>query len=169
MAEPMRFLISLSDRQIRIEIMLVLALGLPLAVIAFRARSARLLDAERRTRAGVEAASRELRILQAALDHVDYGVLLLDENLRARFINQASRQLWNMPEALANNRPAFIDLMRHACNSGAFALPASERGAYVKRASTSCAPATRRRLTCSSPTAASCASSARRCPRAAGS
>jgi diguanylate cyclase (GGDEF)-like protein len=133
MAEPMRFLVSLSDRQIRIEIMLVLALGLPLAVIAFRARSARLLDAERRTRAGVEAASRELRILQAALDHVDYGVLLLDENLRARFINQASRQLWNMPERLANSRPAFIDLMRHACNSGAFALPACERDAYVKQ------------------------------------
>jgi diguanylate cyclase (GGDEF)-like protein len=92
-------------------------------------RAARLLDRERRTRERVEAASKELHILQAALDHVDYGVILLDENLRARFINRASRNLWSISEGLADSRPHFHDLMRNACAIGAFALPAAD--AYI--------------------------------------
>jgi diguanylate cyclase (GGDEF)-like protein len=130
--EQRHFLTFFSDRELRLELMVVFSLSLPLVVAALRVRSARLLDQERRTRERVEAASRELLILQAALDNVDYGVLLLDENLRARFVNRASRQLWNMPDALAASRPSFTELMRHACHSGAFALPAAKLDAYVE-------------------------------------
>ncbi|HEY2136109.1 MAG TPA: diguanylate cyclase [Xanthobacteraceae bacterium] len=131
LVEPGHFLTIPSEGQTRIELLVVLALALPPAVWAFRLRGEHLLDVERRTRKRVEVASRELLILQAALDNVDYGVLLLDEDLRARFINRASRQLWNMPDTLANSRPPFIELMRHACDTGAFALRASKRDAYV--------------------------------------
>jgi diguanylate cyclase (GGDEF)-like protein len=131
--EPARFLTFVSEPWLLIEIMLGFSIGLPLVTAGLRMRATRMLDAERRTRERVEAASRELRILQAALDNVDYGVLLLDESLRARFVNRASRQLWRMSDALADSRPSFLDLMRHACDSGAFALPASEIDAYVAR------------------------------------
>jgi diguanylate cyclase (GGDEF)-like protein len=129
---PEQFLTSMSDRALRLEFLAGLALATPLVAFALRHRAGRLLDAERRTRERVETASRELLILQAALDNVDYGVLLLDENMRARFINRASRQLWNMPDALAASRPCFTELMRHACDSGAFALPADKLDAYVE-------------------------------------
>jgi diguanylate cyclase (GGDEF)-like protein len=117
---------------LRLEFLAGLALATPLVAFALRDRAGRLLDAERRTRERVETASHELLILQAALDNVDYGVLLLDENMRARFINRASRQIWNMPDALAASRPSFTELMRHACDSGAFALPADKLDAYVE-------------------------------------
>jgi len=129
---PEQFLASMSDRGLRLEFLAGLALATPLVAFALRVRAGRLLDAERRTRERVETASHELLILQAALDNVDYGVLLLDENMRARFINRASRQIWNMPDALAASRPSFTELMRHACDSGAFALPADKLDAYVE-------------------------------------
>jgi diguanylate cyclase (GGDEF)-like protein len=127
------FVIFPTDRSLVMKIILSFAIGLPLATAGFRMRAARLLDRERRTRERVEAAAKELRILQAALDHVDYGVILLDENLRARFINRASRKLWSIPEALADSRPHFGELMRNACDIGAFALPAAELDAYVEQ------------------------------------
>lgn len=127
------FITFMDDRALLMEILVPVALGLPLVAAGLRARARRMLDAERRIRERVEAASRELHILQAALDHVDYGVILLDENLRARFINHASRQLWKMSDALAQSRPSFRELMRNACDSGAFAAPASRFDAYVER------------------------------------
>ena len=124
------FIVFPTERTLVMEIIISFAVGLPLATAAFRMRAAGLLDRERRTRERVEAASKELHILQAALDHVDYGVILLDENLRARFINRASRNLWSISERLAESRPHFRDLMRNACDIGAFALPAAD--AYIE-------------------------------------
>jgi diguanylate cyclase (GGDEF)-like protein len=126
------FIVFPTERALVMEIIISFAVGLPLATAGFRIRAARLLDRERRTRERVEAASKELQILQAALDHVDYGVILLDENLRARFINRASRNLWSIPEALADSRPHFRDLMRNACDIGAFASPAAALDAYIE-------------------------------------
>jgi len=124
------FIVFPAERKLVMEIIVAFAVGLPLATAGFRMRAARVLDRERRTRERVEAASKELHILQAALDHVDYGVILLDENLRARFINRASRNLWSISERLADSRPHFRDLMRNACDIGAFALPAAD--AYIE-------------------------------------
>jgi diguanylate cyclase (GGDEF)-like protein len=126
---PSHFIVFPADRARVMEIIGAFALALPLATAGFRMRADRLLDRERRTRARVEAAAKELRILQAALDHVDYGVILLDESLRARFINRASRDLWSISERLAASRPHFRDLMRNAGDTGAFALPATD--AYI--------------------------------------
>ena len=128
---PTHFVVFPTERTLVMEIICSFALALPLATAGFRMRAARLLDRERRTRERVEAASKELRILQAALDHVDYGVILLDENLRARFINRASRKLWSISERLAASRPHFRDLMRNACGTGAFTLPAAALDPYI--------------------------------------
>jgi diguanylate cyclase (GGDEF)-like protein len=130
---PSHFIILPADRSLVVGILMPFALGVPLATAGLRMRAARLLDQERRTRARVEAASKELHILQAALDHVDYGVILLDESLRARFINRASRKLWSIPEALADCRPHFRDLMRNACDTGAFVLPVPALEAYIEQ------------------------------------
>ena len=127
------FIVLPADRSLIMGIMTAFVLGLPLATAGFRMRAVRLLDQERRARTRVEAASKELHILQAALDHVDYGVILLDESLRARFINRASRKLWNIPATLADSRPHFRDLMHNACDGGAFPLPPAALEAYVEQ------------------------------------
>ena len=127
------FLTMVSTPDVMLEVLVAVALAAPLVAGGLRARATHLLEEERRTRARVEETSRELMILQAALDHVDYGVILLDESLRARFINRASRELWGIAPALADSRPHFRDLMRNACNGGAFASPAAALDAYVEQ------------------------------------
>jgi len=127
------FLTITSTPGVMMEVVIAVALAAPLVAGGVRARATHLLEEERRTRERVEEASRELMILHAALDNVDYGVILLDEELRARFINRASRKLWNTSDALAARRPHYRALMRNACESGAFALPPANFTAYIER------------------------------------
>ena len=133
LVESTNFLTFVTDTRLRILVLVSLAVALPLIAAGFRARAARALDKERRMREGVEAASRELMILHAALDNVDYSVILLDEHLRARFINRASRKLWSIADDLADSRPSYRRLMRNACDSEAFAMAPEKLDAYVDR------------------------------------
>jgi diguanylate cyclase (GGDEF)-like protein len=127
------FLTLLASPGVMMEVVIAFALATPLVTAGLRARANHLLDEERRTRARVEEASRELMIVRAALDHVDYGVILLDEALRARFINRASRRLWNTPDTLADSRPSYRELMHNACDGGAFPIPPAQHSAYIER------------------------------------
>ena len=51
--------------------------------------------------------------LRAALDHVPLGIVLLDAQLRAQLINRAFRQMWLLPDEVADSRPSFVTLMHH--------------------------------------------------------
>src|SRR5262245_57040150 len=86
-----------TDRQLRLLLVAAAAFAVPLIVAQLRARAARRLERERRARERAEAVNRELLILRAALNNVDYGVLLLDEHLLARFTNRAFRAMWKLP------------------------------------------------------------------------
>ncbi len=108
------------------------AIGTPPVIAWLRSRADRRLEAERRSRERVEVASRELRFLKAALDHVDDGVILLDEQLQARCINRASRRQWRISDALARRLPFFGDLMRNAWASGVVAVPPEKIDAHVE-------------------------------------
>jgi len=121
------------DREARLEILLTFALLAPPLIAALKLRAERTIARERQMREQAEADSRELGVLRAALDNVDYGVILLDKDMRARFINRASRRLWKMPAALADRIPSFEKLMRHARNSSAYAVPPEELDAFVER------------------------------------
>ena len=71
--------------------------------------------------------------LRAALDQVDIGIVLLDSNTRAEFINRAFRDYFSLPDAKANSRPPLIALMYHGRDTGAFELPEDELSAYIAR------------------------------------
>src|SRR6185369_8385599 len=43
----------------------------------------------------------EMLALRAALDEVRFGVVLLDSELRAQFINRAFRKMWRLPDSKA--------------------------------------------------------------------
>jgi PAS domain-containing protein len=49
--------------------------------------------------------------LSAALDRIDIGIVLLDSDTRAEFINRAFRDYFSLPDEKADSRPPFIALM----------------------------------------------------------
>lgn len=133
LSEPGRLFVMAPDHLFRFMLLVTFALIIPVIVDRLKSRAVTLLRRERSARARVEAVNRELSIVRAALDKVDYGVLLLDENLRVRFMNEAYRQIWRLSPAEAELRPTFVDLLQYARDAGAYAIRPSELDAYVAR------------------------------------
>jgi diguanylate cyclase (GGDEF)-like protein len=73
----------------------------------------------------------ELLQLRAALDEVSFGVVLLDHELRAQFINKAFRKMWNLPDEKADSKPAYVALLYHGRDTRAYEIPTSDVNAYV--------------------------------------
>lgn len=69
--------------------------------------------------------------LSAALDQVDIGIVLLDAETRAEFINRAFRDYFAVPNEIADGKPPFIALMYHGRDTGAFELPEDELGTFI--------------------------------------
>ena len=117
------------------------------------------------SRAG--AACHRRRGCAAALDQVDIGIVLLDADTRAEFINRAFRDYFSLPDEKADSKPPFIALMYHGRDTGAYELPEDELSSLHRRAHRDDARrAIRRRSTSTSPTARCCAFPAPRCPTA---
>jgi PAS domain-containing protein len=73
----------------------------------------------------------ELIRLRAALDEIQVGIVLLDKGLRAQFINRMFRQIWELPDAKADSKPAFT-LMHHGRDTFAYQVPEDELDAYIE-------------------------------------
>lgn len=73
----------------------------------------------------------ELLQLRAALDEVSFGVVLLDHELRAQFINKAFRRMWKLPDEKADSKPAYVALLYHGRDTRAYEIPARDVNAYV--------------------------------------
>ena len=71
--------------------------------------------------------------LSAALDQVDIGIVLLDSDTRAEFINRAFRDYFGLSDAQADSKPPFIALMYHGRDTGVYELPEDELSAFIAR------------------------------------
>jgi PAS domain-containing protein len=71
--------------------------------------------------------------LSAALDQVDIGIVLLDSDTRAEFINRAFRDYFSLSDEKADSKPPFIALMYHGRDNGAFELPEEELSTFIAR------------------------------------
>ena len=70
--------------------------------------------------------------LRAALDHIPIGVVLLDDSrLKSQFINRAFRQMWALPDEVADRNPPFVELMYHGRDTSAYELSSPDLDAYV--------------------------------------
>jgi PAS domain-containing protein len=69
--------------------------------------------------------------LSAALDQVDIGIVLLDSDTRAEFINRAFRDYFKLSDEQADSKPPFIALMYHGRDTGAWQLPEDELSAFI--------------------------------------
>ena len=87
----------------------------------------RMVDALRWERERHATAAR----LSAALDQVDIGIVLLDADTRAEFINRAFRNYFSLPDEKADSKPPFIALMYHGRDTGAYELPEDELSHFI--------------------------------------
>jgi diguanylate cyclase (GGDEF)-like protein len=81
--------------------------------------------------AGRDLVRNEMLALRAALDEVSFGIVLLDKELRAQFINRAFRRMWRLNDNKANSKPAFVALMYHGRDTRAYAVSDDELDSYV--------------------------------------
>jgi diguanylate cyclase (GGDEF)-like protein len=103
------------DNVARLLVLAICTPAIALIIGALQIRAKRAVDHERVT-------YRELRSLRAALDQSDVGVVLLDAEMRAQFINRAFRRLWHLPDEVAERKPAFVGLMYHGRNAKTFSV-----------------------------------------------
>jgi PAS domain-containing protein len=73
-----------------------------------------------------------LTSLRTALEEVPQGIVLLDANLRAQFINRAFRAMWRLPDTIADSTPAFATLLSHGRDTHAYDLPDDALEDYIE-------------------------------------
>jgi GAF domain-containing protein len=102
------------------------------------ARTAELALAMRQaeeTRAIAEQANRDkgalLDEIRAMLDAIDYGVLLMGSDLRARIGNRAFRDMWGLPEEFIARAPTLAEIINYNRDTGLYDVPADQWDAYV--------------------------------------
>jgi adenylate cyclase len=81
----------------------------------------------------VEVEEKNLRDLHAVLETIDYGVLMLEPDLRVRVHNRAFCELAGMPPASVAGRPHFRDVLEHNQARGIYGVPEHEWNAYVRQ------------------------------------
>jgi diguanylate cyclase (GGDEF)-like protein len=74
--------------------------------------------------------SDELKLLRDALENVEDGVLLLDRDLDASFMNRRMRRFWEVSEEEAAVRPSYVSLVSRAQRASAPNLPANEMAKF---------------------------------------
>ncbi|HXO02120.1 MAG TPA: GAF domain-containing protein [Stellaceae bacterium] len=71
--------------------------------------------------------------LNAVIDTIDYGVLFMGSDLRARVINRAFRQMWGISDAFITSRPTMTDLINYNRYTGLYDVPEAEFDAFIAR------------------------------------
>lgn len=74
------------------------------------------------------AVASELAALRTIVDDLQYGVVVLDKERRAQFVNRAFRRFWRVPDELADSRQTFVKLMYHGRGIKAYAVSADKLG-----------------------------------------
>jgi signal transduction histidine kinase len=72
-----------------------------------------------------------LREFNAVLETIDYGVLFMDADLRAKICNRAFREIWGIPEELISGNATLAGLITYNKNSGLYEATGAEFDAYV--------------------------------------
>jgi signal transduction histidine kinase len=80
----------------------------------------------------LEVEEQRLRERQVVLDTIDYGVLILDSDLRVRMHNRAFTNLWQLPDERLRGGPKFEDVLR-GYRQGLHGVAATDWESYVER------------------------------------
>jgi signal transduction histidine kinase len=84
-----------------------------------------------RPRAGRPQPDQELH---AVLDTIDYGILFMGPDLRAKLINRAFRKMWDISdEFIRETRPTMRDVVIHVWGKNLYDVPADQFEEYVEK------------------------------------
>ena len=108
----------------RLSMLAVALIGTAILTGLLRKRLVGTLAWERRHHATAER-------LSAALDQVDIGIVLLNSDTRAEFINRAFRQYFALSDEKADSKPPFIALMYHGRDTGSYEMPEDELSTFI--------------------------------------
>lgn len=110
----------------RVALLAIGALAVALVVGLLRMRFLADLARERDQGAALQR-------LSGALDIMDIGVVLLDADTRAQFINRTFRGMFQLSDELAASKPPFVALMYHDRDTHAYGLPEDEVSGYISK------------------------------------
>jgi diguanylate cyclase (GGDEF)-like protein len=119
------------DSLTRVLVMTVGTITIVAMVAALRRRATRSLEDQRARTAELENAASELAALRGGLDKIEDGIVLLDGDLRAQFINPAFRRIFRLPQEIADEKPTFSQLMYHGRDTQAYAVASDDLDAYI--------------------------------------
>jgi diguanylate cyclase (GGDEF)-like protein len=128
---PEQFLQFRPDDLARLGVLVVTTPLIAVMVGLLQQRARRWRQHDEAKQIATEAANHELVTLRASLGQIDYGIVLLDSELRVGFANPAFRRMWHVPDDLMERRPAFVALLYRARDNEAFAIHADEVDAFV--------------------------------------
>jgi diguanylate cyclase (GGDEF)-like protein len=72
-------------------------------------------------------------ILISALDEVEYGLILLDSEFQAQFINRAFHKIWALPELSNGSTYNFADIVEHGRRTGLYVTAPGSIQDYVRQ------------------------------------
>jgi diguanylate cyclase (GGDEF)-like protein len=78
-----------------------------------------------------EPAEPILASLAEALDLVDFGIVLLGSDMRARFVNRRFAEMWAGPRDLLGTGPGFRTLLEHTATNFLYGVPKTDLPAYL--------------------------------------
>ncbi len=94
------------------------------------------ITARKRAELGRERAIREkdtlLSEFRAVLEAIDYGVLLMDSDLRTRAANRAFKEMWHLSEDQIASQPTMTELINYNRETGLYDIPPEAWEAYVE-------------------------------------
>ena len=72
----------------------------------------------------------ELEVLRSALDNVSEGVVMLDRDLNAQFLNRNMRKFWGVSDEQAAAHPSYESLIKHSPHAGDRTMTPDELNAF---------------------------------------
>ncbi len=78
-----------------------------------------------------ERLAQTLGEFNAVIDTIDYGILLLDADLRVRIVNQAYRDIWQMPPSFLDASPTMREIIEYVSGSGIYPIAPEDIQGYA--------------------------------------
>jgi diguanylate cyclase (GGDEF)-like protein/PAS domain S-box-containing protein len=101
-------------------------------ITALKRQQQRLADAERRARASEDELQRKSRLLEATLERMEQGVMMVNAERVVEVCNRRAIELLGLPPELMAGRPSFEAVLEHQWKTDEFAHTPQDLQAFVR-------------------------------------
>jgi diguanylate cyclase (GGDEF)-like protein/PAS domain S-box-containing protein len=90
-----------------------------------------LRSAKQMAEAAITEKDKVLGQREAVLENIDYGIMLMDADLRGTFMNRAFREMWKVPPEIADAGASFTELLENMRDAGSNSVSEEQWADYV--------------------------------------